>query len=86
MILAIGAILIAGALATGAAYLLLHGIPGKSADKKADRPGRAGPAVSLDGAPPPVRVVGTAPPSQEGLGKLPTIRRPPGSRAVVARG
>jgi probable Rubsico expression protein CbbX len=82
VILAIGAILIAGALATGAAYLLLHGIPGKRADKKADRPGRAGragPAVSLDAAPPPVRVVGTAPPSQEGLGKLPTIRRPPGA-------
>ena len=77
MILAIGAILIAGALATGAAYLLLHGIPGKSADKKADRPGRAGPAVSLDAASPPVRVVGTAPPSQEGLGKLPAIQRPP---------
>jgi len=77
VILAIGAILIAGALATGAAYLLLHGIPGKSADKKAGRPARAGPAVSLDAASPPVRVVGTAPPAQEGLGKLPAIRRPP---------
>jgi probable Rubsico expression protein CbbX len=79
VILAIGAVLIAGALVTGAAYLLMRGIPGKSADKKADRPGRAGPAVGLDAAPPPVRVVGTAPPSQEGLGKLPTIRRPPGA-------
>ena len=79
MILAIGAVLIAGALVTGAAYLLMRGIPGKSADKKAHRPGRAGPAVGLDAAPPPVRVVGTAPPSQEGLGKLPTIRRPPGA-------
>ena len=77
MILAIGAILIAGALATGAAYLLLHGIPGKGGDKKAARPARAGPAVSLDAASPPVRVVGTAPPSQEGLGKLPAIRLPP---------
>jgi probable Rubsico expression protein CbbX len=79
VILAIGAVLIAGALVTGAAYLLMRGIPGKSADKKADRPGRAGPAVGLDAGPPPVRVVGTAPPSQEGLGKLPTIRRPPGA-------
>ncbi len=79
MILAIGAVLIAGALVTGAAYLLMRGIPGKSADNKADRPGRAGPAVGLDAAPSPVRVVGTAPPSQEGLGKLPTIRRPPGA-------
>ena len=79
MILAIGAVLIAGALVTGAAYLLMRGISGKSADKKADRRGRAGPAVGLDAGPPPVRVVGTAPPSQEGLGKLPTIRRPPGA-------
>jgi probable Rubsico expression protein CbbX len=79
VILAIGAVLIAGALVTGAAYLLMRGIPGKSADNKAGRPGRAGPAVGLDAGPPPVRVVGTAPPSQEGLGKLPTIRRPPGA-------
>jgi probable Rubsico expression protein CbbX len=79
VILAIGAVLIAGALVTGAAYLLMRGIPGKSADNKAARPGRAGPAEGLDAGPPPVRVVGTAPPSQEGLGKLPTIRRPPGA-------
>src|SRR3984885_4743660 len=79
VILAIGAVLIAGALVTGAAYLLMRGISGKSADKKARRRGRAGPAGGLDAAPPPVRVVGTAPPSQEGLGKLPTIRRPPGA-------
>jgi probable Rubsico expression protein CbbX len=79
VILAIGAVIIAGALATGAAYLLIRRIPGKSADRKAGRPGRAGPVVGRDAAPPPVRVAGTAPPSQEGLGKLPTIRRPPGA-------
>jgi len=84
VILAIGAVLIAGALVTGAAYLLMRGIPGKSADNKAARPGRAGPAAGLDAGPPPVRVVGTAPPSQEGLGKLPTIRRPPGADAGKA--
>jgi probable Rubsico expression protein CbbX len=78
VIFAIGAILLAAAIATGAMFLLLRGIPGKRADK-VDRPGRAGPAVRLDAIPPPVRVVGTAPPSQQGLGKLPTIRRPPGS-------
>jgi len=79
VIIAIGAIVIAAVLATGAMYLLLHGIPRKGADKKADRSGRTSP-VRLDAVPPPVRVIGTSPPSQEGLGKLPSIGRPPGGQ------
>jgi probable Rubsico expression protein CbbX len=78
VIVAIGAIVVAGALATGAMYLLLHGIPRKGAEK-ADRSGRPGQAMRLDAVPPPVRVIPTAAPSQEGLGKLPTIRRAPGT-------
>jgi probable Rubsico expression protein CbbX len=81
VIFAIGAIILAAAIATGAMYLLLHGIPSGGADKKVDRSGRAGSPVRLDGAPAPVRVTGTAAPSQQGLGKLPTIRRPPGGES-----
>jgi probable Rubsico expression protein CbbX len=79
VIFAIGAIIVAGALATGAMYLLLRGIPSKKTDKKADRSHRTK-AVQLDAVPSPVRVIGTSPPSQEGLGKLPSIGRPPGSQ------
>jgi probable Rubsico expression protein CbbX len=75
VIVAIGAILSAMAVATGAMYLLLRGLPRKRDDKRADRTVRTGRPVSLDAVQPQVRVIGTGAPSQQGLGKLPTIRR-----------
>jgi probable Rubsico expression protein CbbX len=75
VIFAIGAAISAMAIGTGAMYLLLHGLPRKGADKLADRTVRGGRQVSLDAVQPQARVIGTSAPSQQGLGRLPTIRR-----------
>jgi probable Rubsico expression protein CbbX len=73
------------AIAAGAMYQLLHGLPRKGADKKVDRAHRSGPAVRLDPVQPPVRVIGTNVPSQQGLGRLPTIRQAPTKESRAAR-
>ena len=84
MIFAIGAIVCAMAIASGAMYLLLHGLPGRGADKHADPARRSGRVVSLDAVSPSVPVMSRSAPAQQGFGSLPAIRRNPsgGSRAA----
>jgi probable Rubsico expression protein CbbX len=85
LVTVIGSILLAAAIATGAMYLLLHGIPGQGADKQADRTSRSARAVNLDAVPPSARVMSTAAAPPQGFGRVPAIRRTPGGQGRAAR-
>jgi len=82
VLFAIGVILLATVLASGALYVMAYGIPGRRAGKAR----RAVPGVGVYAVPTSVRTVGTTPSSQQGLGKQPTIGRAPGrERGRAAR-
>ena len=93
LVATIGGIIVAAVIATGA-LMLLHGVPRRSASRRA-RPaaapgqggGRGDRAISLDAAPVPVRVTSSAAAAgaQSGPGKLPSLRRAPASSAKNAR-
>jgi probable Rubsico expression protein CbbX len=82
VLFAIGVILLATVLASGALYVMAYGIPGRRAGKAR----QAVPGVGVYAVPTSVRTVGTTPSSQQGLGKQPTIGRAPGrERGRAAR-
>ena len=91
MLVAIGAALVAALFATGC-LLLMHGFPRSKADRQARKaggsPGRAK-EVNRDSIPPNTARIMTAgaagPPTQSGLGKLPTIKPEPAAKPAPAK-